>query len=1390
MNSRHSSAPIYLVSRGIASLLFLLALSFPAHAHNGAVAIAVPLEGITIDGDLGDWPEGMRRYPIRLTRVGPGPVDAADFQAAFRVGYHARENVLYLAVEVEDESTVIDTTTGAQWDPQDGLDVFVKGPHAIGDKALARQYVLWGYTRREFGEAKRSDAEVGFRHEEGGHRYEWRVDMGQAIGLESIEPGANLVVGLDVAVWDTDEDGSASFITWGREGGSQRQGDLVLVGGDTGIGKVQGRLVWEEGEEGISRGLVSFQSQEVEDLLVQVETDQEGRYGVDLPEGGYQIEVTDIGFNRGDYPIVEVREGEERTASVAVPSPAGMTRAAGKGVETRVGAGFRQGQWQTFGVRDGLPASHTSSIYRDGDGYLWFATRGGVSRYDGVSFLTFTAEDGLPGDWVSSILEDRQGNMWFGTWQGGVSRYDGTRFTTFTIADGLGSNNVSFILQDRKGALWFATYGGGVNRYDGKQFENFTVADGLGSNQVNSILQDREGTLWFATFGGGVSRYDGKRFETFTAEDGLDPNTAECIAEDGKGNLWFSTTGGDVADWRRGTLTSSGIYGFDGKRFFSAPFADSLGNHVVNSILEDRQGNLWFATSGGGVSCYDGTHITTFTTEDGLASNYALSILEDGEGYLWVGTPSGVSRYDGENIRAYTTANGLGSNNLGPILEDRAGNLWFATYGGGVSRYDGTEWRSDPADLTDLRFTNFDTGNGLAHNAVLSMLEDSAGNIWFGTKSGGVTRYDGENFQIFTSAADGLTNDQTLKIQEDGKGNLWFIPESGGVSRYDGERFTTFTSEDGLGHDIVQSMLEDREGNLWFATGGGVTRYNGESFVTFSGEDGLPYDFVGSILQDREGNLWLTTWEWQVDGTGGITRYDGESFKTFTSEDGLMEGPVEFLLEDRKGNIWFRAWGPGGLAGRGIIRYDGESFKTFSTADGLVSDEVYSVMEDREGTLWFGTADGISRYDGFVFQDLLRRDGLVHRNVRKMHQDRNGDIWITTSGGITRYRPKRTPPAAHLGNVVADRRYDPEEEIRLPSSQRSVIFEFQGQSFSTRPDQMVYVYRLQGYEEEWRQTREPRVEYADLPTGTYTFQVKAVDRDLNYSEPATAQVTIHLPYVQLALRGGLALALVGLLLVGGYALKKRRDLFAEMEEELQTAHHLQMGLMPEVPPQIPGFDVTGRCIPYNHVGGDLFQYFQQEGKLSICMADVTGHAMEAAVPAMLFAGVLETEMQYGHPVERLFAHLNRTLHQKLDRRTFVCFALGEIDLTTRHLRLANGGCPYPYHFHAATGEVEELQADAYPLGVRGESPYAVVERTLEAGDRILFCSDGIIEAANLRGKFFGFERTAEEIRKGCREGLAAEALIDRLIGAVETFAGGAPQGDDRTVVVLQVEEDR
>ncbi len=242
-----------------------------------------------------------------------------------------------------------------------------------------------------------------------------------------------------------------------------------------------------------------------------------------------------------------------------------------------------------------------------------------------------------------------------------------------------------------------------------------------------------------------------------------------------------------------------------------------------------------------------------------------------------------------------------------------------------------------------------------------------------------------------------------------------------------------------------------------------------------------------------------------------------------------------------------------------------------------------------------------------------------------------------------------------------------------------------------------------------------------------------------------------------------------------------------LEDELQTAHDMQMRLMPQENPSITGFDIVGFCKPATEVGGDFYQYYPlPDERLAITLADVTGHGMQAAIPTMVFSGLLDNQIQYTPAPNELMGRLNASLYRVLERRTFVCFSMIELYPQERRLRLANGGCPYPYLFRAKENTIEEVSLGALPLGLRSDSSYSVVEVDLENHDFIVLCSDGLIEAANETGELFGFERTAETIRQAGISGFSAAELVQRLFDEIGDFVGEELQEDDQTMVVIRV----
>jgi ligand-binding sensor domain-containing protein len=269
---------------------------------------------------------------------------------------------------------------------------------------------------------------------------------------------------------------------------------------------------------------------------------------------------------------------------------------------------------------------------------------------------------------------------------------------------------------------------------------------------------------------------------------------------------------------------------------------------------------------------------------------------------------AGVFRYDGKSFTNLTSK--IGSRRYWDVLEDRRGNLWFASTDSGVYNYNGKT------------FQHFTTREGLVNNRVMSIYEDKAGNIWFGT-GGGVSRYDGKFFRNFTTK-EGLSNNDLTTIMEDKTGKLWFGTR-GKLCFYDEKTFTVFKNKDGKAFNNVWSIIEDKKGSIWFGDVDGLWRYDGSTFTKVSQRGAY------AIIEDKKGNIW-TTGSVNPNNVGAwaLSRYDLKSLynkKPTVTE--IMSGPPAFLglLEANDGSIWF---GSGG----GVYRYDGKTITDFKGREG------------------------------------------------------------------------------------------------------------------------------------------------------------------------------------------------------------------------------------------------------------------------------------------------------------------------------------------------------------------------------------------------------------------------------------------------------------------------
>lgn len=313
--------------------------------------------------------------------------------------------------------------------------------------------------------------------------------------------------------------------------------------------------------------------------------------------------------------------------------------------------------------------------------------------------------------------------------------------------------------------------------------------------------------------------------------------------------------------------------------------------------------------------------------------------------------------------KTYTSADIVTSS-----LIDKNGDLWFGTTTEGIYRFNGE------------KFSNFNEDDGLCTNQIWDIIEDNRGIIWLATNKG-LCKYDGKIFtQISLPYVDTSSEwykniyptvnpNQANSIIQDKNGIFWIGTSGGGAYKYDGTTFQNILAEkgrkyeDSLHHNVIQSIIQEKNGNIWFASmsNGGITKYDGETFQEFKTGSGLSDNMVRYLYQDLEGNIWIGT---NGNRNGGLDKFDGKNFRNFNESSGLCSNNVTVIFQSSDGKVWF------GSDREALCYFENGSFKSLDKLSGI---SIRTILEDKDGNLWFGGRKGyLWKYDGVKLTDLTQ----------------------------------------------------------------------------------------------------------------------------------------------------------------------------------------------------------------------------------------------------------------------------------------------------------------------------------------------------------------------------------------------------------------------------------
>lgn len=658
-------------------------------------------------------------------------------------------------------------------------------------------------------------------------------------------------------------------------------------------------------------------------------------------------------------------------------------------------------------------------------------------------------------------------------------------------------------VQEDEHCLYFASKDGRLLTYHkaAKHFTSRRLIDG----EITSLLRSKQQELIYAaTQDGRIVRIDIASQGQTVIKSHMPP-FSHSLYEDSNGSLWIEPE-------------ESGAIRFDplSRQFdFFAAKERTATKYIGNRyrILEDNSGTLWVNLKGGGFGYYNkrnGTienRVSTVDTNMYRLPQFVLNTYLDNAGVLWMTT------YERELIKIVSHGNdfiqqGLvehkasrWDNEVRGIFYDNKGRLWTGVKHGSISVYSGEH------ALTDI----FVNPVPAEMSGVYSILQDSRGNIWLGTKGAGL--------YMATPADSGHTRYFLKKIPAD--------------------RGTEST----LSCKEIYSLLEDKWGRVW------ISSFDEGLFLAEYTATGLKFTAAAKVISnypkdgfrrvrhtafDHKGNLWAGTASGlMVVGITGnsVAAYPVRTYKSETTvPNSLGNNDVQFILHDSQNRMWLGTSGGGLYNASGSDPLKGLVFRGYTTQEGMPNDYVLSIAEDVQGNLWLATANGIARFNpaNGSFRNYNSNDGLsrVSFSEASVCQKPDGQLIFGNTRGWLSFYPGKMDSKQMRGEIaltnlqvnnkdikpgnddgVLEKDINFLDKLTLSYDQNILSVDFAFLDYRAGNHQSLD-YRLVGFDSSWYKDRQlRRATYTNLSPGEYKFQLRVQSAD-GYSDPPFRTLTI------------------------------------------------------------------------------------------------------------------------------------------------------------------------------------------------------------------------------------------------------------------------------------------